>query len=258
MKFNKIQNIRSEGLPLYSHVEYLIRNKILRGQLEPGEKLPTEKQLAKQLGVSIITIRTALSRLNDEDLVIRNRPKGTFVSDNLPLQKQFIFTGGIYDIVTDAMRYEVKAIGIDAMKVGETRNSKEIQGFLNLRNEDSIGVVRRVRLLKGTPILFIENFIPTDFSKHLTLKDLSIKPLLKVLKEKIGLTIARGEMFIEAVPADADVADILQIDLFAPLILIQAYYWLTSGQPFEVVNLFMRSEYFKYKVELDAKGFERI
>jgi GntR family transcriptional regulator len=121
-----------------------------------------------------------------------------------------------------------------------------------------VSVVKRVRLMKGTPIFFLENFIPPSISKHLTKADLSRRPLLKILKEKINLTIGRGEMYIEAVSADDDVAEILQVQLFSPLILMRVYYWFSSGEPFEIVNLFMRSEYFKYKVDLDVKGFENI
>jgi len=113
-------------------------------------------------------------------------------------------------------------------------------------------------MLKRTPIYFLENFVTPDISKHVTLKELSKKPFLKILKEKIGLSIGRGEMYIEAVPADADVAEVLQIQLFDPIILIQVYYWFPSGDPFEIVNLFMRSEYFKYRIDLGAKGFENI
>lgn len=258
MKFNKLSTVSVNASPLYSHVESLIRDKILRGQLEPGEKLPCEEELANQLGVSLITIRTALSHLCDEGLIVRNRPKGTFVTENIPVNKQFIVTGGVHEIVNDATRYNATLLGIDQVQVGESRNRAEIRKFLNLTNDETVGVIKRVRLLKETPILYLENFIPIEFLKYLTKEELSKKPLLKILKEKAGLTIGKGEMYIEAVPAEIDVAEILRIQVFSPLILMRVYYWFSSGEPFEIVNLFMRSEYFKYKVDLDVKGFENI
>ena len=258
MEFPNIQGARTEGMPLYSYIEYLIRNMMIRGQLEPGERLPSEEKLAEQFGVSLVTIRTALSRLSDEGLIVRNRPKGTFVTDSLSASQPIIVSGGIYDIVSEAMRYDVQALGIDTLKVSETRNAREIRSFLKLSNEDSISVVRRVRLMKGTPVYFLENFIPPDFADKITVTKLTKKPLLKILKEEAGLALGRGEMFIQAVPAEHDVAEALRVQLFEPLILMQVYYWFQSGEPFEIVNLFMRSEYFKYKVELDAEGFEKI
>jgi GntR family transcriptional regulator len=251
-------NKRKEGLSLYSHVESLIRNKVLRGQLEPGEGLPKEEGLAQQFGVSKITIRKALSHLAQEGLIVRRPGKGTFVAENIPIKKQFVMTGGVREIVQDAARYQVKALGVEKVKVRETRIARDVKNFLHLNNNDTIGVIRRVRLLDGTPIYFLENFIPIDIANNLTMKDLSTKPLLKILKEKIGLVIGRGEMFLEAVPADDDIAEILEFEPFDPLILMQLYYWFESGAPLEIVNIFMRPDYFKYKVNIDAKGFENI
>jgi len=46
-------------IPLYSRVESLLRNKILSGEYEQGEKLPTEDELVQCFGVSKVTVRSA-------------------------------------------------------------------------------------------------------------------------------------------------------------------------------------------------------
>jgi GntR family transcriptional regulator len=250
--------MNNKAIPLTTGIESLLRNKILSGQYEPGEKLPTEDVLLQHFGVSKITIRNALSRLEADGLIIRNRGKGTFVAEKIPVTKQFIVTGDVYDIVFDAARYDVKVLGIDTIKIGETRAAQNIKKFLNLSNEDEITWVRRIRLIKGVPILYLENFIPLSIGKYLTVQDLSERPLLKILKEKAGIKIRRGEMYIEAIRAEVDIARILKCQTFDPLIFMHFYYWFSSDDPFEIANLFMRAEYFKYKVSLDAKGFEKI
>jgi GntR family transcriptional regulator len=247
-----------EAVPLYSRVESLIRNKILSGRLEAGEKLPSEDELTRHFRVSRITIRSALSHLQNEGLIVRNHGRGTFVAEDIPVKKQFVFTGGVHDIVLDAQKYKAKPLGIENIVVSEARYARDVAEFLSLNMDDPIVLVRRVRLLKGTPIYFLENFMLPTYGEHLSESDLAQKPLLKALKEEIGLSVGRGEMFIEAVPADPDVAEILEAQIFEPLILFTVQYWLASGEPFEVVNCFMRPDYFKYKVEIDAKGFENI
>ncbi len=245
-------------IPLYTRIEFLIRNKILSGQYEPGKKLLKEEELATHFGVSKITVRNALSHLEKEGLIVRKQGKGTFVSENIPLSKQFIITGGIRNIVLDAARYEVRAFKIQRVKVEETRVARDAQTFFNLSSKDEVAWVRRIRLLKGVPIWFLENFLPLDTVQYLSKKELSEKPLLKILKEKINLTIGRGEMYLEAVPAESDIAKLLHCQTFDPLIHIQVYYWLPSGEPFETANAYLRGDYFKYKVDLDPKGFENI
>ena len=83
----------NKKIPFYFHIESLIRQKILTGQLQSGERLPPERDLAAQFGVSQITVRTALANLEAESLITRMRGKGTFVTQNVPLSKQVIVTG---------------------------------------------------------------------------------------------------------------------------------------------------------------------
>jgi GntR family transcriptional regulator len=245
-------------ISLYARVEAFIRNKILSGHYEPGEKLPTLGELAAQFSVSKITIRTALSRLQTEGLITTMRGKGTFVSEKVPIPKQFIVSGRIFDIVLDAARYQVKAFATKSVRVGETRLPKDIRTFFKITNNEEIAWSRRIRLLKGIPIWFLENFLPLDIAQHLSTDDLSKKPLLKILKEKVGITVGRGEMYIEAVPAESEIADLLKCQTYDPLVHVQVYYWLSSGEPLETANAYLRAEYFKYKVDLDPKGFENI
>lgn len=247
---------RNTSIPLYVQIESLIRNKILNGQLELGEKLPTEDELIKQFGVSHITIRKSLSNLEREGLVIRNRPKGTFVAENVPLRKKFVITNKVYDIIEDANRYEIKNVELKTIRIKETRIAKTLREFFSFKNEDEICIVRRVRLFKGVPMYYIENFLCPGIAESLSVKELYKKHLLKILKEKDGITIDRGEMYIEAVLADPDVAKILEMQIFEPLILRQLYYWFPDGKPFEIVNSYMRPDCFRYKVDVDVTAFE--
>ena len=248
-------NNRKTSIPLYVRVESLVRNRILNGQLEPGEKLPTEDELIKQFGVSQITVRNALSNLEREGLIVRNRAKGTFVAENVPYRKKLEITNEVYNILEDADRYEVKNANLMTINVGETRNARTIREFFNLTNEDQICIVKRTRQLRGTPMYYIENMLSPEIAEHLTVKELYEKHLLKILKEKIGLHIQRGEMYIEAVPADPDIAEILRMQMFEPLILRQLCYWFPTGEPFEIVNSYMRPDYFRYKVDVDVAAF---
>jgi GntR family transcriptional regulator len=252
------QPLRKNQIPYYVRIKSLLRNKILSGQYAPSEKLPTEEELLRYFGVSKITIRNALSLLESEGLITRNAGKGTFVAEQIPITKQFIFTGGVHNIVLDAERYEVSVLGIQRLKVAETRSAKNIRAFFGLGNNDEITCVQRIRLLKGIPIYFIENNMLLEIGKHLTVKELSHRPLLRILRERIGLVIGQAEMYIEAIPSEPDIAELLQIQTFDPLIFLQVYYRFSDGNPFEIVNCLMKADYFKYKINLDAEGFDNI
>lgn len=252
----KVKDKNHDVIPLYRKLEYQLRNQILSGQLEPGEQLPTLGELEHTYGVSKITVRNALAQLEAENLIWRASGKGTFVADEIPVQKQLIVTGSVSDIVADAARFKARTLDIIKVRVGETRSARIVRDFLKCSNDHQVGLVHRIRLLKDVPIYFLENYLPPQLIDHLSASSLNKHPLLNILKKEAGLKIGRGEMFIEAVPADPDVATILKCQVNHPLILMQVYYWYPSGEPFEVVNLFMRHDYFKYKIELDTSGFE--
>ncbi len=65
---------------LYAQVENSLRQKIISGELEVGDRLPTEQELCEQFGVSRITVRRAVQNLVEEGLIYRLRGRGTFVS----------------------------------------------------------------------------------------------------------------------------------------------------------------------------------
>ncbi len=246
---------RFSSIPLYFRIESLLRNKILNGQWEPWEKLPTEVVFVEQFGVSLITIRKALSNLEQEGLIVRNRAKGTFVAENIDVKRKFVITNEVHNILQDADRYEVSDISLKEIKLKDARNAAELREFFKLTNEDKIYILRRTRLLDENPIYYLENYMPIEIAKSLSIKDLETKPLLNVLKEQIHLTIDHGVMYIEAIPADIDVAEILKTQLFEPLMLRQLRYWMPGGKPLEIVNAFMRQDYFKYKVNISETSF---
>ena len=249
-------SLQKEVIPLYSRIASTLRNRITSGQYEPGGKLLSEEGFVQHFGVSRITVRKALSQLEMEGLIVRNRGRGTFVSQTIPAKKQSIYTS-VRDIVLSIERSEIKPLGIQKVKVGQTRVAHDIRAFFGLSNADEIAQIRRVLLRKGTPLRFFENFMPLGIAKHITLKDIAEKKaIIKILQEKMDLKIGRGEMYLEAIPADPDIAKILRCQVFDSFVRAQVFFWLPSDEPFEIVNYFIRADNFKYKIDIDTNDFE--
>jgi len=72
------------SLPLYVKIKKDLKSKI--HTLEDGDKLPTERSLSDKYGVDRITIRRALSDLEEEGFVVRKHGSGTFVLKSMPLE----------------------------------------------------------------------------------------------------------------------------------------------------------------------------
>ena len=73
---------------LYIHLYKCIKNDILQGILQAGEKLPSKRSLAKNLNISVITIVNAYAHLIAEGYVYSIPKKGFFVADIKSLHKK--------------------------------------------------------------------------------------------------------------------------------------------------------------------------
>ncbi len=237
-------------IPIYVHIESLLRQQILTGRLTPQERLPTERELAAKYGVSQITIRTALSNLEAEKLIVRRRGKGTFVSPSVPVHEKIVVTGDIQSFTQEAARYDVEVLGMERKPLNQTRIARDLGKFFARDTDGEITVIRRLRSLHGRPMSFVENFISSELVEGITARDLSKRLLSDVLAERIDIRLGKRDSYLESVPAEADVARLLHSHVFAPLFLLSAQLWLTTGDPFQMVNIFMRPDYYKYKIDI--------
>lgn len=67
--------------PLYEQISEGIKTKILRGELMPGDALPSIRQLAQDLKTSVITTKRAYFELEQQKLIVTRPGKGSFVAD---------------------------------------------------------------------------------------------------------------------------------------------------------------------------------
>jgi GntR family transcriptional regulator, arabinose operon transcriptional repressor len=75
---------RGNGVSLYLQVSDILIQRILSGEWKPGTTLPAEPELCAEFRVARGTIRQALSKLEDEGHVRRERGRGTFVNFGRP------------------------------------------------------------------------------------------------------------------------------------------------------------------------------
>ncbi|RLQ20359.1 histidine utilization repressor [Seongchinamella sediminis] len=71
--------------PQYERIKAALRLRIQRGDLCPGDRVPSENQLVVDFGVSRMTARRALLELAEDGLLARTQGLGTFVADNRPV-----------------------------------------------------------------------------------------------------------------------------------------------------------------------------
>ncbi|MGG3505895.1 GntR family transcriptional regulator [Paenibacillus lautus] len=79
--------------PLYKRIQNDIRQRIQSGELQAGDLVSSEKDLAQRYGVSQITTKNALNGLVEEGLLVRYRGRGTFVREQVILEELHLMSG---------------------------------------------------------------------------------------------------------------------------------------------------------------------
>lgn len=77
--------------PLYAQVRQRLVQRISTGEWRPGQLIPNEFELAKEMGVSQGTARKALDSLASDGLLVRRQGRGTFVVEHTPSDMLFRF-----------------------------------------------------------------------------------------------------------------------------------------------------------------------
>jgi GntR family transcriptional regulator len=84
----QLELVQGSGLPFYRQLIDQIAAHIRSGRLPAGERLPSVRDLARQVVVSLITVRRAYSELEGAGLIERRQGQGTFVAEGVGAKAQ--------------------------------------------------------------------------------------------------------------------------------------------------------------------------
>jgi GntR family transcriptional regulator len=232
-------------LPKYHRVKEIILARLADGTWPPGSLLPAEPGLCREFGVSRITVRKAISDLVHEGKIQTVQGKGTFVAKPKVGERFVQRAFGIFDdmeqrglrLTTEVLRQEV------------IRAPDEIAAALGLRLGERVHVIVRLRSVEGEKILISTTYIPEALCPGLAHEDLSTGSLFRLLRDRYGIKISRGERSLEAVAADQWSAYRLELALASPLLRLDSKAYLPDGRAFEYSRTLQRGD--RARVDLE-------
>ncbi|MDI9441079.1 MAG: GntR family transcriptional regulator [Bacillota bacterium] len=123
----KIVISNHSGTPIYEQIKDQIQEAILAGELKPDDMLPSIRQLARDLKISVITTTRAYNDLEEEGFIVSVQGKGSFV---LPQSKEMVRE--------NALRKVEKGLwdAIVAAKAGRISKNEVMQMLKVLYEED--------------------------------------------------------------------------------------------------------------------------
>jgi GntR family transcriptional regulator len=208
----------------------VLRDLIEEGKFSPGQKLPSENDLASQLNISRITLRTALTKLELMGYVDRKRGIGTFV---VGVTKKPLETG-IERLVsiTQVMLERGHQPGTKEINIYGEIADENIAKELRISVGDPITLIDRVRTMDGLPIMFDRSVFPVNvIPQNLTCNVIG-ESLFNYVEDTLHLTITHAVAHLVPYLADEFLAEKLCVPKGTLLLrLIQTNYIKGSEAP---------------------------
>jgi GntR family transcriptional regulator len=212
--------------PLYQQVREKLTQRIADGRWKAGQIVPSEMQIAAELGVSQGTARKALDDMTAARLLVRQQGRGAFVATHDEARILFQF----FKLKPD------NAVGLfpesDVLDVSEGSADGEEATKLALFKGEPVIRIRRVRSLARQRCIVETIVLPTAIFDGLQTGDIP-NNLYNTYAERFGITVAGGNETLKAVKASAEDAASLGIPAGSPLLQIDRIAISIEGRPVE-------------------------
>jgi GntR family transcriptional regulator len=220
---------KNSSVAPYQQIERWLASAISSGELNAGDRLPPERELASQLGVSRMTLRHALQVLESRGLITRTlgRSGGTFVQ--VPkiacdLNRMAGFT--------EQLKVNGLEPGAKVLTVEEVPADDVMCEHLEVAPGSPLYRIERLRLANGDPVALENSWFPAlRFPKLIDL-DLT-DSLYTLLEERYGRRPTRALETLEAVPIGHRQASMLAAKRGSVALKVERIAYALTGEPVE-------------------------
>jgi GntR family transcriptional regulator len=234
---------KASAVPLHHQLRMAILAQLEDSSLLPGDRLPTERELADTLGISVAPVRQAFLDLARDGYITRLRARGSFVSDRLYEEK--VSTLGSF---SEVMRQQNSAYDTKTVLSTLQTAPLEVSAALGLGESLAFRLVR-VALLDGSPAALLDAYL--DPARFPGLADIGLEhqSLYRTLKDQFGVEPRRATSTIEVVRCDRQTASLLEVAPGTPMAQVTSKTFDQGDTPFEHVQITYRPERFKLTFE---------
>lgn len=240
----------TNGIPRYIQARDSLNTQIQTGQLQPGDKLPSEDRLAAQFGVSRMTIRKSLDDLIAMGLIYRRHGVGTFVSQSLVQRDHTKLTDFFENCRLNGRVPEARLV----KKVLVPADEKMAEA-LGLRTGDLLIRLATLRLVDQTPITYHDAYLPVKLFPDLvdaTADSLNLENQhVWQMIETMGFTVANVVERLEARIADEQIATTLSLSEGSAILYGERVLYSDNGTPLKYADCYNRGDRFSLTIVLE-------
>jgi GntR family transcriptional regulator len=217
----------------YEQTVQLIEAYIEENKLGVGDKLPTEIEIAQMAGVSLITVRRAMSELAQAGFVRREQGRGTFVQARR-IDAETTRLGGLSDTLSTVSSLTTEVLSVRRVDASSTQRSS-----LALDPGEKVWEVRRLRRIDGAPAVLEVACIPAARAPGLDTR-VHRDPagsLYRLLADRYGLEEAYEEQALVVRRPDPETRSCLALPAQHPAVIITGTSYTKARVAFDAFYL---------------------
>jgi GntR family transcriptional regulator len=235
-----VQIDRNSPMPIFRQVEEQILSGIRNGSLKPGERIPSQYELARVCQVSRATVQKALDRLIREEVLYYQQGKGIFVA--APAERQHL---PILQSVSQSLRALGYQVHADLLLIEEIEGSSSVCEALALAPEAAVIHVKRLQYANDEPIMLQETYLDAKRFQSIQDYDLRRESLTTVIQKLGNLYLKGSSIAIGAKEAHWEEGRSLQIQAGTSLLTIEEIDYDEGEQPVRFSRNKLRSDRFR-------------
>jgi GntR family transcriptional regulator len=226
-------------------------SRITEGLLEPGDALPSERQLCDDFGLSRTTVREALRQLAQLGMISTVAGRGAFVSSSQPeLAVRVSLRGFPADLCRQGMEPSNKLLGTKLVK----SPSPSLVDRMALDPDDEVVVLEQLRLVDDTPLALHTHHVNHRFCPDLLRRNLSHVSVFELLSTAYDLTPAYAEEEAYATLANERETELLELSHPCAVLRTERTTFLDSGDVIGFTETSYRGEWYRLKVAVERVG----
>ncbi len=227
-----------------------IQNKIENQSLKVGELIPSEEEIGKKYGVSRVTVRLALNKLEAKNLIIKKQGLGTFVKSKKI--KQSLSTA---KTIIDALREKnlnpkVKLLFNEIINADQLLVSE-----LNLKKSTKIIHTRRIVNLNNQPYAILDTYMPEVFKgvADIISKAQNLKTTYEIFEEEIGMVIKEAKYEISVTRVTNEILKSLKLKKGSYCLKSSRITFTDRKKPIELTVFYYPPETAKFEMILPRR-----
>lgn len=223
---------------------------VLIANLPPGTRLPSEPDLAAELGVSRATLREAMRTFEAQGLIRRRQGAGTYVVGKPPVIESGLEV--LESMLTLARRTGLN-VGPGPVSIEKMTADLNLASILDVVEGDPLVRVSRTMRADSRPVAYLIDILPEDVLQPEELTHRFNGSVLDYLLQR-GDPLVTSRAEITAINASAEVAKMLEIQRGDVLLQITAQLYTVSGRVVDYSYSYFLPGYFKFHIVRRVSG----